>query len=401
MTVDQSKIDRLSQRVNAILEDSIDRSETQSFTNGVVAGVTDSQKTIYLEARGIENIETEKPMKKDSLFNIYSCTKAVTTTAILQLWENGLIDLDVPVKNYLPKIGKVDIIKGFKADKSPILEHSEVEITMRMLLTHTAGFGYAFYSKEYHDSLELHGQPSFPNVNENSMDYTYLLFEPGFKWHYGMNIDWAGFVLESITGKKLGEYIKQNIFKPVNMKNSTFEIGPNADVVPLHQRTKTGLNISPKQPDRTPILHMGGHGLVSCVEDYLKFIRVWLNGGKTDEGIQIISPQTFQHAIKNNLPDGLHITSLESYDPSVTDLVMLDPSLNPDTWALGFARSENDMPSGRPKGSLYWCGVANLYFWVDIKNKIGGYWATLIFPFGDPSSNSYHRFEKVVYDILV
>lgn len=110
----QSSINKLSGKLDNILNNAIDRSNPQSFVPGVVAGVTNENETVYLNAEGVENLDTEKSMTKDSIFAYYSCTKAITTTAILQLWEKGLIDLDTCVKTYLPKIGNIGVIKEFK-----------------------------------------------------------------------------------------------------------------------------------------------------------------------------------------------------------------------------------------------------------------------------------------------
>lgn len=396
----QSTINNLSGRLDNILNDAVDRSKPQSFVPGIVAGVTNENETVYLKAEGVENLDSDKPMTKGSIFGYYSCTKAITSTAVLQLWEKGLIDLDIPVKTYLPKIGRIGFIKELRDGKTPVIEKANVEITMRMLLTHTAGFSYAFYDDYYNKLLKLSGQPDILNVDETTMDHIFLTFEPGTKWHYGMNLDWAGFVLEAITGKKLGEYIEENIFKPANMTSCTFHLGADKDIVSAHVRTSDGLSVAPFGPLKSPKLDMGGHGIFGTVDDYLKFIRIWLNEGTTSEGIQIIKPETYQLAIQNNLPEGLHITDLESFDLTITKSVDIDPNLEPDTWSLGFAVTENDLPTGRPKGSLYWSGVANLYYLIDIKNKFGIFWASQIFPFLDASANGFVNMESTVYEVL-
>lgn len=293
------------------------------------------------------------------------------------------------------------LLKNLKDDgKTLVTKEANVDVTMRMLLTHTAGFSYAFFNDDYNKLLKLSGQPNILNVDETTMDHTFLTFEPGTKWHYGMNLDWAGFVLEAITGKKLGEYLDENIFKPAKMASCTFHLGADKDIVSAHMRTNDGLSVAPFSPQKSPKLDMGGHGVFGTVDDYLKFIRIWLNEGTTSEGIQIIKPETYQLAIQNNLPEGLHITSLESFDFTITKSVELESNLKPDTWCLGFAVTENDLPTGRPQGSLYWSGVANLYYLIDIKNKIGIFWASQIFPFLDASANGYLDVETAVYENL-
>lgn len=394
---DPSCLSELSNNLDNILINAVDNTNAQSFAPGVVLGVTNEKETKYLNSKGVVSLDNRKEMTTDAVFCYYSCSKAITTTAILQLVEKGLIDLDVPVKTYLSKIGDIGIIKGWKDEKTPIFEPPTVDITMRMLLTHSAGFSYPFFNEDYKKILEQNGQPNILNVDETTMDCTFLIFEPGTKWHYGMNLDWAGFVLEAVAGQKLGDYIMENIFKPAKMDSCTFHI-KNNDIVSTHMRTSEGLMIAPFGPERDPKLDMGGHGIFGTVDDYLKFIRIWLNGGKTEDGLQIIKPETHEIAIQNNLAKGLHVTDLESFQQEVTKSALLDPSIKPDTWSLGFAVNEQDLPTGRPKGTIHWSGVANLYYLIDIKNKVGIFWATQIFPFLDESASGFIKAETAVYD---
>lgn len=218
---DPSCLSELSNNLDNILNNAVDNTNAQSFAPGVVLGVTNEKETKYLNSKGVVSLDNRKEMTTDAVFCYYSCSKAITTTAILQLVEKGLIDLDVPVKTYLSKIGDIGIIKGWKDEKTPIFEPPTVDITMRMLLTHSAGFSYPFFNEDYKKILEQNGQPNILNVDETTMDCTFLIFEPGTKWHYGMNLDWAGFVLEAVAGQKLGDYIMENIFKPAKMDSCT------------------------------------------------------------------------------------------------------------------------------------------------------------------------------------
>ena len=163
-----------------------------------------------------------------------------------------------------------------------------------------------------------------------------------------------------------------------------------------------------------PEIHMAGHGLYGTVEDYAKFIRMWLNDGAGPDGEQILKPETVEMASRNHLPEGMFIKMLPGVgatEVAKTVLPVSNPRLSndaeffpgmPKTWALTFMINEEDAPTGRPAGALAWAGLANLYFWIDRANGVGGFWATQIFPFADPTSVvGFLDFEKAVYDNAV
>jgi len=145
---------------------------------------------------------------------------------------------------------------------------------------------------------------------------------------------------------------------------------------------------------------MAGHGLYGTAEDYAKFIRMWLNDGRGPGGEAILKPETVAMACRNHLPEGMHIKMLPGVDPTLSNDAEFFPGM-PKTWALTFMINEEDAPTGRPAGALAWAGLANLYYWIDRANGVGGFWATQIFPFADPASvGGYLEFEKTVYDHL-
>ena len=150
-------------------------------------------------------------MTTDTVFAIFSTTKAITGTAVLQCVEEGKLDLDAPAKTYVPDIGKLEVLDGFDADGKPKLRAPKRDITTRMLMLHTAGLGYDFFNANYFRLAQEHGQPSVITCSKASL-MTPLLFDPGDKWEYGSNIDWCGQIVESIRGKRLGEVMKERIF---------------------------------------------------------------------------------------------------------------------------------------------------------------------------------------------
>jgi methyl acetate hydrolase len=366
---------------------------------GVVAVATGRNANIYEGAFGVRQAGAHAPMTTDSVFAIFSTTKAITGTACLQLVEDGKLDLDAPAKTYAPEIGKLQVLDGFDDAGKPKLRAPKRDITTRMLLLHTAGFGYDFFNENYNQLAQNHGQPSVITASHASIR-TPLLFDPGEQWEYGSNIDWAGQVVEGITGKRLGEVMKERIFKPLGMEDTAFSMNESMRkrMVTMHQRDDKG-QLTPL-PDFTlppePEVHMGGHGLYSTVLDYAKFIRMWLNDGHGTGG-RVLKKETVEKAVKNGLPGDMKIKGLPGVIPSLSNYAEFFPGM-PKSWALTFMINDHEAPTGRPAGALAWAGLANLYFWIDRKNGIGGFWATQILPFADPASvGGYIDFETAVY----
>lgn len=389
---------KLLKGLNAILSQSVDERNSDRAP-GVVFGVTNDSETVYLESAGYSDVTSKDPLKKDTTFQLYSCTKAVVILGVLQLWERNLLDLDAPVKQYVPEIEKCCIIK--KHDENGAIETKKpsTDVTMRMLLTHTAGFAYSFFNEEYCKARARTGKPDIFQMSPDIMEHTFLVFNPGEKWHYGMNIDWAGVVVERITGKRLGEFLKESVFEPAQLDLFTFSIPDRSNLTKLHFRDENGnLSLNKFQQDINPPVDLGGSGIFGTIDDYLKYIRIWLNEGSTPEGVQLIKPETARYALQNHLADGIDVTSLYPIESDITRMVLEN---NPrEKWSLPFAITTSDLPTGRPKGSHYWCGIANLFYWIDTKNKIGGMWATQVLPFLDPSLKYYAELEKKTYECI-
>lgn len=368
---------------------------------GVVAVATDRHGNFYEGAAGLRAAGGTQPMTTDTVFAIFSTTKAITGTACLQLVEEGKLDLDAPAKTYAPEIGKLQVIDGFDQAGAPKLRPPKRDITTRMLLLHTAGFGYDFFNTTYNRLAREHGQPSVITSSRASIE-TPLLFDPGDAWEYGTNIDWAGQVVEGITGKRLGEVMKERIFTPLGMEDTAFTRTPSmtARVATMHQRDDAG-TLSPLAGftlPQEPEVHMGGHGLYSTALDYAKFIRMWLNDGAGPGG-QVLKAGTVRDAERNHLGE-MKIRMLPGVIPSLSNDAEFFPGM-PKSWGLSFMINDEPAPTGRPAGALAWAGLANLYYWIDRKNGIGGYWATQILPFADPASvGGYLDFETAIYRSL-
>ena len=369
---------------------------------GVVAMATDRKKNIYEGAAGVRELGKDQAMTTDTVVCFWSTTKAITGTAAMQLVEEGKLDLDAPAKNYVPALGKIQVLDGFNADGSPKMRPPRTDVTTRMLLLHTAGFGYEFFNWDAFKYNRAKDVPSVATCSDASLQVP-LLFDPGERWEYGVNLDYAGKVVEAIRGQRLGEVFRDRIFTPLGIADAGFTLSPSmrSRRATTHQREADGSLTPmpefglPENPDND----MGGHGLYGSVGEYMKFIRMFLNDGAGENG-RVVKPETLAAMTQDGL-DGLPLKELTNPIPSLSnDHVEFFPGM-PKGWGLSLMINNEKAPTGRPAGSLAWAGLANLYYWIDRQNGIGGFWATQILPFLDPVSvPGYFEFETAVYNGL-
>jgi methyl acetate hydrolase len=366
---------------------------------GVVAMITDGAANIYEGAAGERLLGSGQPMTTDTVFALFSTTKAITGTAILQCAEEGKLDLDAPAKTYVPDIGKLQVLEGFDAAGKPQLRAPKRDITTRMLMLHTAGLAYDFFNASYLRLAQEHGQASVITCTKASL-MTPLVFDPGDKWEYGSNLDWCGLIVESIRGQRLGEVMKERIFAPLGMEDIAFSLIPSmrARLAAIHQREADG-SLTPLpdlQLPPDPEVHMGGHGLYGSIGEYMKFIRMWLNAGAGPQG-RVLKKETVEAAVRNGLQAHQAVVMLPGIIPTLSNDAEFFPGLKK-SWSYTFMVNDEDAPTGRPAGALGWAGLANTFYWIDRKNGFGGYWATQILPFGDPTSFlGYLDFETTAY----
>jgi methyl acetate hydrolase len=363
---------------------------------GVVAMVTDRKANIYEGAAGERQLGTSDRMTTDSVFAIFSTTKAITGTAVMQCVEEGLLDLDAPASRYAPDIGKLQVIDGFDADGNPKLRAPKREITTRMLMLHTGGFGYDFFNETYNRLAQEKGQPSVITASKPAI-MTPLLFDPGDKWEYGSNIDWCGQVVEGIRGKRLGEVFGERIFAPLGISDMSFVLndGMRKRLAKMHARNADG-SLAPMADFELPKpdIDMGGHGLYASIGEYMKFIRMWLNDGAGPNG-RVLKPETVKQAVANGLQSHQKVVMLPGVIPSLSNDAEFFPSYT-------FMVNDEVAPTGRPAGAIGWAGLANLFYWIDRQNGFGGFWATQILPFADAASfTGYMGFETAAYDAIV
>ena len=364
---------------------------------GVVAIATNRDGAIYEGAFGKRVLGQPAPMTIDTVVWIASMTKAVTGAAAMQLVEQGKLELDSPASKWIPELGAVQVLEGFDPAGKPKLRAPKRAITLRHLLTHTAGFSYEIWNDDIVRCQQALGIPMITGC-ENAALKTPLLFDPGDRWEYGINIDYAGKMVEAVSGRKLGAYMKESIFDPLGMGSTAFKITPDmrARMAKLHQRgdddqlTAIDLEI-PQEPE----FEMGGGGLYSTVGDYGRFVRMILNRG-TGNGNQLLKPETVDLMTRNQMGD-TKVTTLKTVMAPLSNDAEFFPGM-PKGWGLSFQINDERAPTGRPAGGLMWAGLANSYYWIDKQTGIGGVYATQILPFADKKSLPlYYEYEKTVY----
>ena len=386
----------LKQACDSILDD-VTRGDAR--VPGVVAMATDRKANIYAGTAGERALGSGVAMTPDSVMALFSTSKAITGTAVLQCVEEGLLDLDAPAKSYAPALSAVQVLDGFDESGAPRLRAPKRDITTRMLMLHTAGFGYDIFNATYLRLTRDCGQQG-PLSATKACLLTPLLFDPGDAWEYGTNIDWAGQVVEHIRGKRLGEVFNERIFAPLDITDMGFTATPqmHARLVTMHTRSREGV-ITPNPeflPNPKPEVDMGGGGLYGTVEGYMKFIRMWLNEGEGPNG-RVLQPATVAMALRNGLKDHQRVHMLPGVIPSLSNDAEFFPGLKK-SWSYSFMVNDEQAPTGRPAGAVSWAGLSNLFYWIDVRNGIGGFWGTQLLPFADPAClDGYMRFETTIY----
>ena len=379
------------------LDDILGRAASSGDVPGVVAMVTDREHTLYEGAFGQRVLGDGPAMTVDTVGWIASLTKALTGTACMQLVEQGRIDLDSPALQWVPRLAEARVLEGFDDAGQPVMRAPKRPITLRHLLTHTAGFGYEFWSAETGRYQAATGTPSIISCTEAALMQP-LLFDPGERWCYGISIDWAAKIVEAVSGQTLGAYLAENVFAPIGMHDTAFRIRPDMRerLAKIHHRDDNGNLVAGElEIDQNPESEMGGGGLYGTVGDYLKFVRMILNDGQA-EGGRVLKAETVQQMSRNAMGD-LRVEMLPTQIPSLTNDAEFFPGV-PKSWGLSFQINEAAAPTGRPAGQLMWAGLANTYFWIDRQTGIGGVYMTQILPFGDTRSLPlYYEFESAVY----
>jgi CubicO group peptidase (beta-lactamase class C family) len=367
---------------------------------GVAAALTTADGPCYEGAFGVRALGESAPMALDTVMWIASMTKPIIGAAAMQLVEQGRIGLDDPAAKLIPELGTFQVLEGWDANGEPRLRPPKTEITLRRLLTHTAGFTYDTWNADMARFYKLRSLPRAGSGREIALRIP-LSFDPGERWEYGINIDWAGRMIEAASGLRLGEYLKRNLTGPLGMNSTGFRITPDmrARKAKVHQRGADGsLATIEHEVPQDPEFEPGGGGLYSTAADYAKFIRMILNGGRGN-GQQVLKPETVAQMSKNSMGD-LRVRMLPSFSPALSRDAEFFPGV-PKTWGLSFMINEARAPTGRSPGSLSWAGLPNCYFWIDPAKRIGGVCMMQVLPFVDEKClNLFSSFESRAYRSL-
>ena len=382
-------------RIDTILSEAVQRGDVP----GVAAVATDGNGTIYEGGFGKAILGQDADMTPDTVVWLASMTKAMTGAVAMQQVERGALKLDAPAKDVIPYLGEVQVLEGFDATGKPRLRKPVRDITLRHLLTHTAGFGYDIWNPEILQYREAMDVPTIGTGLDKALT-TPLLFDPGARWQYGIGIDWAGKMVEAVTGRKLGQVMHDDLFSPLGMDSTAFRISDamRGRLAKIHHRGEDGkLTPDPAlELPQEPEFEMGGGGLYSTAGDYLKFVRMMLNQGRSDKGEVVLKPATVELMSKNAMGNS-KVILLKTAAPPFSNDAEFFPGMDK-SWGLSFMINNEEAPTGRTAGSLAWAGLANTYYWIDQKKGVGGVYVTQILPFADVKSLPlFYAFESAVY----
>ena len=357
---------------------------------GVVAIAADRTGVIYQGAFGAADAPTRRPMTADAMFRIASMTKAVTSAAAMQLVEAGRLRLDDPAAKYLPELANPKVIERFDARTGAYtLRPASKAITVRHLLTHTAGFGYNFTSPIVRDFKPREGDQSAAGP---------LVFEPGERWLYGTNTDWVGRLVEEISHQPLEVYFRERIFAPLGMGDTSYTVAEakRGRLVTVHRRGADGAFIAdPVQPPLAVPRPIGGGGLASTAADYIRFLQMFLGGGAFNNA-RVLSKDTVALMGANHIGN-VSVPAVKTALPERSaDFSFVNDGR--DKWGLGFLIASAPQPGRRSAGSLSWGGINNTYFWIDPARGVAGVILMQFLPFADSRALAvYDAFEQAVY----
>ncbi len=332
----------------------------------------------------------------DTVFRIFSMTKAVGSTAAMILMDRGKLSADATVESILPEFAELKVLEGFD-EKRPRLRAPRTKATVRHLATHTSGLVYEFWNTEVPRYMEATGSPSILSGQAVALKYP-LQFEPGERWDYGIGIDWLGKVVEKVDGRSIDRFCREEIFDPLNMPDTRFEVEEHmaerlAAVKIRGENGKFGdFEIAP--PSKPEFYGMG-HALYSTAPDYLRFLRMFLNKGALD-GARVLSEKGLETMLANQIGD-IPIPLLKTAVPAITADCELFPGKRK-SHSMAFMRIEEDVPGMRHAGSQGWAGVLNTHYWWDPKADLAGLIMTQSLPFVEPRFVAvYEKFERAAY----
>ncbi|WP_162906626.1 serine hydrolase domain-containing protein [Algihabitans albus] len=337
-----------------------------------------------------------QPAREDSVFRIFSMTKAIGSLAAMILIDRDKLDFDTPVAEILPEFDRLKVIDRFDGDTA-ILRDPVRPATVRHLATHTSGLEYEIWNADMPRYMEATGLPSILSGSREGLFYP-LMSDPGTRWAYGNGIDWLGQVVEAVDGRSIDRFCREEVFEPLAMTSTGFEPGQTKQDRLVDSTIRGGDgSFEPFEiaPPPNPEFYGMGHALYATAPDYLRFLRMLLNGGTLD-GQTILSRHGVERMLANHIGD-LSLEKMVTVAPAVSADVDIFPGTRK-THSFGFMRVEEDLPGQRSAGSQGWAGVLNTHYWFDPHQDLAAVLMTQFLPFADPRfMQLYSDFETAVY----
>ena len=366
---------------------------------GVVALAATDDGILYEGSFGRRRVLDGPAMTSDTVFRVASMVKLITSVAALQLVEQNMLSLDAPVPDIGPAVGSPKVLEGFDGRGLPQLRLAKRPITLRHLLSHTAGFTYRLWDAKavrYAKSLE-----KLPPGQRNGTPHTPLMFDPGERWQYGASIDWVGRIVEFVSGDSLDIYFRKHILDPLGMNDTAFVVSPRQREreASVHRRGSDGsLTAQPTEQKTTQQSFSGGGGIYSTGRDYLTLIRTLLRGGSLD-GVRILRPDTVALMGQNQI-GRIEVGVLKTTAPALSNDVDLCPGIRL-KWGFGHMINTQAVAGGRSADSLTWGGLFNTYYWIDPGKRVAAVFMTQVLPFADSRAlRLYRQFERGIYAVM-
>jgi methyl acetate hydrolase len=342
---------------------------------GIVALVVGPGGVLYHEAFGKLDVARNIAMPRDAIFRIASMTKPLTSTAAMMLIEEGKLKLEDRADKYLPALRAPQVITSVdEAAATYATRPASGPITIRHLMTHTSGIGYAWSQPPMALAQKKTGLPE-PELP--------LLHDPGTKWSYGASTRVLGEVVAKVTEQPIDAVLRTRLFEPLGMRDTGYDVPPgrHGRVATLHQRTN-GVLVEQANPSSLAVMVRGDGGLYSTALDYSAFLRMLLNGGRSSGGMRLLSEQSIHDLTRNQ------IGSLVVEEQPVADTARSRPyplGAGTDKWGLGFQLAAPRTPAAnkRSPGSYSWAGINNTHFWVDPGRQLGVIVLMQVLPFYD------------------
>lgn len=385
----------LSEAGQNAIDEYVDQIVRDTYIPGVVALVTDRAGVIYAGAFGSRNVAQGLPMTVDSIFRIASMTKPITSAAVMMLVEEDEVGLDDPASNYLPGRLPEEVFETFDpTDNSFTSRPANGQMTVRHLLSHTSGLGYNLFNEILFPLLRSQRPPA-TQLNHP------LLHDPGARWTYGESTRVLGYLVESVSGQGIDEFLAERIFTPLGMNETGFAVAGenNARLVTLHTPVENRLAEQPNPEGTVSVLVRGDGGLFSTARDYARFMRLILNRGLGDDRVRLLGANTLDLMAQNHI-GGLRVELMPAPNPAMSRPFPLGAGA--DTFGLGFQiTAEHDSGTMRSPGSLSWAGINNTQFWIDPDAGIGAVLLMQYRPFYDEAATeTLQGFEALVYEYL-